>query len=208
MKRYVIVILVSVWAAISMVAQNVTIHAVNQPASAVFRTLVEQTGWNFVYASDLLADIKVSVNAKNKPLKKVLDEIFKGTDIVYKIKGNNVILKRKSPKAKPINVNEKSKVDTSIDIASPNINSTMLDEVVVVSRLEAPAVETAEIGAKKITADEVRNTPALLGEADVIKALQMQPGLPKAQRAWPVCMCTVEMRMKTYTCLIMCPCIR
>lgn len=61
MKRYVIVILVSVWAAISMVAQNVTIRAVNQPASAVFRTLVEQTGRNFVYASDLLADMKVSV---------------------------------------------------------------------------------------------------------------------------------------------------
>lgn len=177
MKRYVIIILFSVFATISMVAQNVTIRAVNQPASAVFRTLVEQTGRNFVYASDLLADMKVSVNAKNKPLKKVLDEIFKGTDIEYKIKGNNVILKRKSSKAKPINVNEKPKMDTSIDIASPDINSTMLDEVVVVSRLEAPAVETAEIGAKKITAEEVRNTPALLGEADVIKALQMQPGV-------------------------------
>ena len=51
----------------------------------------------------------------------------------------------------------------------------MLQELIVVSRLESPAVETAEIGAKKVTAEEVRKTPALFGEADVIKALHTQP---------------------------------
>ena len=57
----------------------------------------------------------------------------------------------------------------------------MLEEVVVVSRLEAPAVETAEIGAKKLTAQEIINTPVLFGESDVIKALQMQPGVSEGQ---------------------------
>ena len=50
---------------------------------------------------------------------------------------------------------------TVTKVYESSIKSTMLDEVVVVSRLEAPQVETAEIGAKKVTAEEVRNTPVL-----------------------------------------------
>lgn len=38
-------------------AQNVTIRAVNQPAAIVFRFIVEQTGMNFVYSSELLKDM-------------------------------------------------------------------------------------------------------------------------------------------------------
>ena len=76
-------------------AQNVTIRAVNQPASVVFRSIVEQTGKNFVYSSELLKDMRVSVNVKNKPLKQTLSIIFKDSDIKYEIKGRNIILKRK-----------------------------------------------------------------------------------------------------------------
>lgn len=85
-------------------AQNVTIRAVNQPASVVFRSIVEQTGKNFVYSSELLKNMHVSVNVKNKPLKQTLSIIFKDTDIKYEIKGRNIILKRK-PKSKSKNVN-------------------------------------------------------------------------------------------------------
>lgn len=129
-------------------AGNVTLKAVNQPASVVFRSIVEQTGKNFVYSSELLKDMSVSVNVKNKSLKSTLDAIFKDSDIEYKIKGKNIILKRKP---KPKKHKSKSAVvvkPLSIpkqDIAVPK----MLDEVIVTSRLESPAVETAEIGAKK-----------------------------------------------------------
>lgn len=129
-------------------AQNVTIRAVNQPASVVFRSIVEQTGKNFVYSSELLKNMHVSVNVKNKPLKQTLSIIFKDTDIKYEIKGRNIILKRK-PKSK------KQERKPSVAVAPPTLPSRnvvvpkMLEEVVVVSRLEAPVVETAEIGAKK-----------------------------------------------------------
>lgn len=79
-----------------VVAQNVTIRAVNQPAATVFRSIVEQTGKNFVYSSELLKDVRVTVKAKNKPLNYVLSEMFSGTPIEYKIKGNNIVLKRAS----------------------------------------------------------------------------------------------------------------
>ncbi len=57
-------------------AQSVTIRAVNQPAPQVFRSIVEQTGKNFVYSSELLKDVRVTVKAKNKPLNYVLSEII------------------------------------------------------------------------------------------------------------------------------------
>jgi len=104
----------------------------------------------------------------------VLDEIFAGTDIEYKIKGKNVVLKRK--RAKKEKRQPRSFVRDNVAEASLG-KSTMLEEVVVVSRLESPAVETVEIGARKVTASEVRNTPALFGENDVIKALHTQPGV-------------------------------
>ena len=123
-------------------AQNVTIKAVNQPAAMVFRSIIEQTGKNFVYSSELLKDMRISVNAQKKPLKNVLDDMFKNTDIEYKIKGKNIILKHRSLKQ---DAGLKPKKDSSLSVDMPSLEiPKMLDEVVVVSRLEAPAVETSE----------------------------------------------------------------
>jgi hypothetical protein len=160
-------------------AQNVTINAANQPAASVFRSIIEQTGMNFVYSSDLLKDVNVSVTAKDKPLKAVLNNMFKGTDIEYKIKGKNIILKQKQSKASRKDVERLNTKTYTKFVAQPQAksDSITLREVVVMSRLQAPVVETAEIGAKKITADEVRNVPTLFGERDVIRALQTQPGV-------------------------------
>lgn len=174
MKQFVLAIMLCV-SAVCM-AQNVTVRAVNQPASVVFRSIVEQTGKNFVYSSELLKDMRVSVNVRNKSLEHTLSIIFKDSDIVYEIKGKNIILKRKQ---KPKSV----KTTTSISEIPPviqtysTIEPKMLEEVIVVSRLEAPAVRTSEIGAKKLSATEIVNTPVMFGESDVLKALQMQPGI-------------------------------
>lgn len=93
MKQFILSIMLCV-SAVCM-AQNVTVRAVNQPASVVFRSIVEQTGKNFVYSSELLKDMRVSVNVRNKSLEHTLSIIFKDSDIVYEIKGKNIILKRK-----------------------------------------------------------------------------------------------------------------
>lgn len=174
--RRIVILLFWVCLPVLTMAQNVTIRAVNQPAATVFRTIMEQTGKNFVYSSELLKDVNITVNASKKPLKKVLSEMFSGTDIEYKIKGKNVILRRKEKKV--------AKLDKTRD-AVPVVptstfsvdNANLLEEVVVVSRLEEPAVDTPEIGAKKLTATEIINTPVMFGESDVVKALQLQPGI-------------------------------
>ncbi|MDE7387124.1 MAG: TonB-dependent receptor plug domain-containing protein [Muribaculaceae bacterium] len=161
---------------IAMQARGVTIKAVDQPAATVFRSIVEQTGKNFVYSSELLKDMHVSVDVTDKSLKEALAIMFKDSDIEWKIKGKNIILKKKATPEKP-----KRPKATDVSINVPQPMQKVLDEVVVVSRLEAPAVETSEIGAKKLTDREIINTPALFGESDVIKALHMQPGISEGQ---------------------------
>lgn len=58
--------------------------------------------------------------------------------------------------------------------ASPQV---ALSEVTVVSRLEAPVVESTQLGARKISASQIKATPSLMGEADVLKALTLEPGI-------------------------------
>lgn len=176
MIRRTILMMVLMTVGLSVAAQNVTIKAVNQPAATVFRSIIGQTGKNFVYSSDLLSDLKVTVDVTDKPLKSVLDDIFRDTGISYSIRGNNVVLKR-SKKARKVKVSVKRDNDRPFKTPQSLSKPNMFDEVEVVSRLEAPAVETAEMGARKVTGADIRNIPVLLGESDVIKALHTQPGV-------------------------------
>ena len=149
MRRYLLLFVILSTMILTVDAQKVSVNSVNQPAATVFRSLIEQTGKNFVYSSELLKDMKVSVKAKNKPLKQVLSDIFAGTDIEYKIKGNNVILKRKAKKKATVKTKSRNMDPYKVELPPLSIKSTMLDEVGVLSRLEDPAVETSYIGAKK-----------------------------------------------------------
>ena len=170
--RVTVIIALFLGISIAVKAQNVTIEAVNEPAAAVFRSIVEQTGKNFVYSSDLLKDVRVTVHMRNKPLKKALSEIFRNTGIRYSFKGNNIILS-----SKPRALSGQVKLPGARFVPDSMPEARMLGEVTVVSRLEASPLETAETGATKITADAIRNTPVIFGESDVIKSLQMQPGV-------------------------------
>ena len=147
-------------------ARNVTIRAVDQPAPAVVRSLAGQTGKNFVYPSELLRDMRVSVDVTDRPLKETLTIMFRNTEIEWKIKGRNIILKRRVKKAITKTKSNENHL-RPIDLASIEAPE-MLEEVVVVSRLEAPAVETSEIGARKLSANDIINTPVMFGESDVL----------------------------------------
>lgn len=101
MKRIVWLIL-CILAVIPVSAQRVTLKADNVPAATAFRSLMEQSGKNFVYSSDLLKGLRVTIDVRNKPLNKVLKHMFRGTDIEFSIKGRQVILKRRPrPKTPP-----------------------------------------------------------------------------------------------------------
>lgn len=177
MKRSLALLAALLCVALICRAQNVTVRAVDEPAAAVFRSIVKQTGKNFVYSSELLESVRVSIDVRDMPLAMALDVIFRDTDVQYNIRGRNIVLRRKPwlkpPLALSSRPDETTHASAPLSWDAPNL----LQEVVVVSRLEAPAVETAEIGAKKLTSSEINSTPVLFGESDVLKALQMQPGV-------------------------------
>lgn len=174
MKRLIISLTLCVGMACA--AQNVTLRAVGEPAADVFRSIVKQTGHNFVYSSDLLRDLRVSVDVRDKSLEYTLSEIFRNTGIVYEIRGRNIILRRGPKSAPVIRRTPVSPPPEPVGI-KPAPAPEMLEEVVVVSRLEEPATETPEIGARKLSAADIARTPVMFGESDVLKALQFQPGI-------------------------------
>lgn len=150
MKRILTLLIVFALCAPVATARNVTVHAVNQPAATVFRSIVEQTGMNFVYSSDLLKDVKVTVDARNKDLGQVLTQMFSGTSIEYKIKGKNILLKRKTiEKPKKDKQKPKPKPKHVYNLSAPVTTPTMLDEVIIVSRLEESPLETSGSGLRR-----------------------------------------------------------
>ncbi|NIJ54077.1 SusC/RagA family TonB-linked outer membrane protein [Dyadobacter arcticus] len=73
--------------------QRITIQVNNQEIKTVLAKLNKLTQVRFTYNSSLIrSQEKVSVNAVERPLADVLDEIFRPINITYKIEGKQVIL--------------------------------------------------------------------------------------------------------------------
>ena len=179
MRRFTILTLFILYI-LAMQAQNVTVKAVDRPAAEVFRSIMEQTDRNFVYSSELLKDMRITVSADRKPLKKVLEEIFRDSDIRYELKGKNVILKKKKSKEQNRKTTAPKKHAITRPQVSDSVRITMLEPVEVVSQPENHPLETAGLGVTTLSAADIRNTPALFGEPDLIKAIQILPGVSES----------------------------
>lgn len=158
--------------ALSISAQKITVNSRGRSASEVFAEVMHQSGKNFIYSSDLLKGVTIDVNVKDKPLKETLNKMFRNTDIEYKIKGNNILLikkKRKEspkpPKIKTLTVDDTLKVGIFRDL------------VVEGSRNRTLSMNSANIGALNVSGDVIGKTPVILGEPDIIKTLQLEPGV-------------------------------
>ncbi|MDE6742127.1 MAG: TonB-dependent receptor [Muribaculaceae bacterium] len=160
-------------------AQDITLKANDKPAAEVFRSIMQQTDRNFVYSSELLKDMRITVDAKKKPLKKVLDEIFRDTDIAYKMKGKNVVLKRKKIEKKRKAYVPQKETSAKLHL-SDSVKVTMLQPVEVVSQSENHPLETAKLGINTLSGTTIGSVPAILGEPDLVKALQILPGVSEA----------------------------
>lgn len=69
--------------------------------------------------------------------------------------------------------------DTAINILlSPGV--TLSDEVVVTSRRRDNNVKTAQMGKISLPVEQIKSIPALLGEVDLLKTVQLLPGIRNA----------------------------
>ncbi len=73
-------------------AQTVSLNVQNKPLSDVLQIITKATDYKFVYSDVLDVKSLVTVKCSNEELGAVLDQIFKGKDIVYKIDGKIVAL--------------------------------------------------------------------------------------------------------------------
>ena len=82
---------------ISAMGQNISIKCSDTPLKEVLKTIQSQSSYKFVYNGSLVdMDRKVSVDVENSDIEKILEQVFAGTQITYKIMGNQITL---SPKA-------------------------------------------------------------------------------------------------------------
>ena len=239
MKRlYVSAMMLIAGGLLTLSAQKITISAQNRPADIIFKEIARQAGKNFVYSADLLKGMNVSVNARGQELTTVLDRMFAGTNVQYKIRGKNIVLSRAATKksqtvtlsgfvreagsGEPLvgaTVGLKSgaaatftntmgfysltipagnqeirtaypgydpmeiRVDANRNISRninllPSTEATTLGELeVIASPNRDLAMESASIGTMNVSKAKILNTPVIFGESDVIKTLQLEPGV-------------------------------
>ena len=171
-----ILLILAVTLGMSAAARRVTVDVHNADAETVFKTLMQQSGKNFVYAAGLLDGMKISVHANHRPLRKVLDDMFRNTDIRYKIKGDNVMLSRRPARIKPLPPVAPRMQPDSVELPFELANQ-LAELKVTGSRLQNRTLESAEIGSYRLSPEKIMYTPQIFGESDVVKTLQLEPGV-------------------------------
>lgn len=93
-------------------------------------------------------------------------------------KGNyTLIVKFIGYKEKEVKVTLNSNVTQNIELETSSIN---LDEVVVSTNRADANISAPQTGVERITIQEANKLPVLLGERDVVKAIQLMPGVQTA----------------------------
>lgn len=76
-----------------------TLQMNNKPIKEVFNYIEKNSEFVFVYLDNVIDSRKVvDVNLHNQPITVILDELFKGTDLTYKIDNRQILVKEKKPK--------------------------------------------------------------------------------------------------------------
>ncbi|MBQ3828205.1 MAG: carboxypeptidase-like regulatory domain-containing protein, partial [Prevotella sp.] len=104
-NRILLLLLLSLWAMIpwggQLSAQNVqkenlTLEMRNVTIDQLFSQIKKQTGYNFVISGELAKSLpKVSVNAQNRPVREVLNQVLGKIGCAYDISGRTITVYRK-----------------------------------------------------------------------------------------------------------------
>src|SRR5690606_26983050 len=97
-------------------AQNVSLNVKATPLEKVLKSIRTQSGYDFVYSSDLLNNASpVTLNVTNMPIEKLLPKVFQGQNFTYTLEEKTVIIKA-SPVSKT--VKQQSEISGRITDAS------------------------------------------------------------------------------------------
>ncbi|SFW67605.1 TonB-dependent receptor [Chitinophaga sancti] len=108
-------------------AQNVTISEHNVPLEKLLMDLKEQSGYNFLYNSPMLASARrVSISVTNSPIDEVLRLCFKDQPLDYTIRQKTIIIRQKdkpvTPPAPPADITISGRVTNDANEALPGVS--------------------------------------------------------------------------------------
>ncbi len=153
---------------------KVTLKADNIPLAEVLRKLETQTGVTFSYESSLLWNMPTAnVRFLHTPFPACLDRLETLFPIRFKREGRFVIVKRKRRKSGIADIlyGDTSRTEKGLPeqfLPEVTVNAPHSDK----DRLRSP-----QIGKAAFSYGEIRRTPVLFGEADIVKTIQTQPGV-------------------------------
>ena len=82
-----------------MMAQSVSLDLKNVSYERIFNTIEQKTGYKFVYnTQEINKNSLRSISVKDKSIEIVLNELFKNTDIAYRISNKHIVLFKKVTK--------------------------------------------------------------------------------------------------------------
>ena len=139
-------------------------------ASGFLELVKEKTGCRIAYKeSDLKNSRRVLLDYQKKPLDVILKDASEKYGLLFVKHGNQLIIKKRtqSPSVSK---------EQSAPVAKDTVRSFYMQEVVKTApRIDKP--RNPQMGMTVMDDNAIRNVPTLLGEPDVIKALQLQPGV-------------------------------
>ena len=93
-NRVLLILLLSFAVSLAASAQKITMNLQQVKLEKVFSLITKQTGLTVAYSRTIVNPERiVSVQAKDKDLSKVLDDLFAGTNVAYEIGEKKIYLK-------------------------------------------------------------------------------------------------------------------
>ena len=103
-------------------AQKVTLSVKNARLVDVFNQINQQTGYDFLFSTDILKDAKtVTISAKNEELSFVLKRIFYDQALDFSIENKSVVISKKTERIL-------EKIINALNLTNIDVTGIVLDE--------------------------------------------------------------------------------
>lgn len=139
-------------------------------ASGFLELIKKETGCRIAYKeSDLKNSREVRLNYQKKPLDVILKDVSKKYGLLF-VKHGDLLIVKKRKQLLPVSKEQ------SAPPTKDTVRSFYMQEVVKIAP-QLDKLRNPQMGMTVMDDNAIRSIPTLLGEPDVIKALQLQPGV-------------------------------
>ncbi|HLN73893.1 MAG: aspartyl protease family protein [Methylococcaceae bacterium] len=114
----------------SVLDQNISIYAENEPLSSVIKRICDYLKIDYSYNSKLMEGKKINLNVSNKPIKYVLDQLMQDFYLLFEIQDNIMVIRDYVPMDKSLAYDKKARTyhgETGFVFDNPKKKSITID---------------------------------------------------------------------------------